>query len=57
MKSLQAERDALVAQLEGIKANLSTAASLAEEQVSLSILCKHSLDSPNEISNRPPWRP
>ncbi len=33
LRMLQTERDALAAQLEGMRANLDTAASLAEEQV------------------------
>ena len=35
LQILQRERDALAAQLEGMRSNLDTAASLAEEQVSL----------------------
>ena len=35
LQILQKERDALAAQLEGMRANLDTAASLAEMQVSL----------------------
>ncbi len=37
LKALQSERDALVAQLEGMRAKLNTAASLAEHHVRLKL--------------------
>jgi len=37
LKAVQSERDALAAQLEGMRAELNTAASLAEHHVSLNL--------------------